>query len=261
MNDIISASLKIYAVGSNEVLTREISDALHHILENRVPILPCQVQEITEHPDGTFYVCNKSLEEKVRGHVPADRILVMNLTPSPQFYVKLAAVPQDSDVYVFNNKRDYIQTFIQSCMEVGLNKFHYIPLPYSELDPETVHSTLRRVHYIVGVDRLLKEMLSSGSFRDALPPDAVLIGASRVSPVEFAVRLLTCINRAIHESVEKQAEIFLSFIRQTEDNGILYEFYPDLLALGQKANDCLKKASSTDERIANTIVRSAFSQI
>ena len=251
--------LNIYAVGSNSFLAEEIRNAAQLILGPQIPLMTCISSEIINCLDGLLYICNQSQFQKIKSVVPREKIVVLDLMPTSQFYVKVAAIPAGSDVYVFNNKSSYIGTLIDSCRSMGITSVNFIPLPYSELAREEVFAMLKKARYIIGVDYLLNEnVLLSPPYSECLHYNTQCIGARRVGSVSSACEIVTKVNRYLYQGISSKLTHIFEMMDQVENTGSLFELYKTLSFIYDGLKNNHDQSSSIEKSAINQIVPHNF---
>ena len=248
-------NLKIYAVGSSDGISHEIEDSLNFILDSQLPVLRIRTLEIVDHTDGDLYVCNPSQHEPLLRYVPDDRIILLNITPTPQFYLQISALPAWSTVLLVNSQQPYIQKLIRSCEEMGIKNLNYVPLPYMEMPEEEVCRLLREARYIAGVDRLLYEdILGNPRFRECLRPDAELIGAKRVAALPSIFHLISRVNELIRQRAEEELLDIRREILDGSGEG-LYLSYGTIDRKLAELRQLLRRADEMDDNIEKISIR------
>lgn len=244
----------IYAVGSNKFLAQEIKDAVRLIVGPDIPVFTCLGGDIINCLDGILYVCNQSQFAKLEPFIPRDRIVVLNLMPTSQFYVQVAAIPAGKDVYVFNNKMSYIATLIESCKSMGITGVRYIPLPYSELPDQEVFEMLKKAQYIIGVDYLLNDnVLLSEKYIGHLHYNTVRIGAKRVGAVSSACEIVFKVNHSLYQAVTGKLTNFIDMLEGIDDTQSLYELYQKLSVIFKDLEEAAGKSNSIEKSMINQI--------
>ncbi len=254
-------NFKIYAVGSNSTLVKEIEDALLLILGERFEVHTIYGSEVEQYSDGSLYVCNYSQIKNLLPYIARDKIVILNLTPTSQFYVQVSSIPEDSNVYVFNNKLPYIETLINSCREVGINKVNYIAVPYAEMSYNEAITMLKSAKYIIGVERLLNDTLLSEQYVHALAKDVVLIGGRRVASVNSACEIISRVNIYLHQAITKKLTKMGNVLCKTNDSQSLLNLYNSLDGILAQISEMVNDQTSQEKSVEDVIVRSALNQI
>lgn len=256
-----SFEFKVYAVGSNEVLTMEITQALLLIFESRLPINPCFEEDIPTHLDGDLYICNKLEEENLLHYVPKEKIKILNLTPVSRFYMKLASIPPKSDVYVFNNRMVYIKNLIDTCKGMELTGLNYIPVPYSEMPEAEVMLALQKARYIAGVDILLRDVLQKPPYNDFLKDDVVLIGAKRVASVNCTMDIIVETNRLLRQETVAHLEFLSNGFRLAASDQVLHHSFRELSEFLSLGHTLLSSNTLQEKGAADSVFKSALNQL
>ncbi|MGL5437225.1 MAG: hypothetical protein ACRDBO_17915 [Lachnospiraceae bacterium] len=254
--------MKIYAIGSNEILAAEVEECLNYILEQSLNISTCVEAQIEECLDGDIYVCNYSLKESLLKHnISGDKIVVLNLQPNFQFYARMTSIPKKSKIYVFNNRYRYVETLISNCKEKGLIDYEYISIPYNKLSLDEVEVYLKKAQYIIGVDRLIHEVLMQQPYCQWLRDDVVLIEAKRVASVETSYLVLQKINQSVFYSLVQELQEVLTLMHTAKNSHSLFKAYSEIIQELEKVKSGLDNVIETPNDYESAIVRSALSQL
>lgn len=220
-------SFKIYAVGSNAILTNEIKDCMDELLGHAIEVIPCEAANVEKHCDGNLYVCNQSQYRAVSRYIQPAHIALLNLTPTTSFYVSVRAIPAGSDVYVFNNHVSYCHTMIELCRQFGLTDYNYIPLGYEETPAAELDAALSCADYIIGITRILN-VLQEEPYQHLLKKDVHLIGAVRVSSVATTAGILSTLNGLLLQSVKQQLLELETEAQMMRNQNVLHAYYDGL---------------------------------
>ncbi len=252
-------NVKIYAVGSNEILTLEIKQALNLLFENSIQISTCSEKYISVHLDGDLYICNKSQEKNLLNYVAKEKIMILNLMPVSQFFLKMASIPAGAQICVFNNKITYIETFINLCKEMGADQFQYIPIPYSQLPDNEIYKLLEKAEYIIGVDILINEILNNEKYKRYLNPGAIIIGAKRVASIQSSMAILARVNELIYYQTKAMIEEFLSQVQHACEADVLHRHFDGLNTISSYLLE--EFSNRKNMSINDAITRNALNQI
>jgi len=252
---------KIYSIGSNDLLTNEIKDITEQILEYKIPVTACLDKTLKNHLDGDLYVCNKSLYNQVSKHIPEEKIINLNLQPTSQFYLQLAAIPANSDVYVFHNKTIYLNTLIDLCKSMGLDKFNYIPIPYATLPLEKVEKKLNKAKYVIGLEILLKSVLFTKPYNAFLLNNPQIIDTKRVASVETAGRVIKKVNEIIYYKIINYLETILQDFSSNNLNATLYRNCNAFDSVLEKISAVVLKTSKPSSDLRDLLLQSAMYQL
>lgn len=252
---------RIYAVGSNDVLTLEIKRAVDQLLENSIAVYPCRAELLSTHTDGDLYICNHSLYKTVEAYTDPGRIAVLNLTPTSAFYLSIREIPYGSNIFIFNNKRKYCEILEHLCRSCGLNDYYYTPLPYDEMPRNELELQLSSAEYIIGVSDVIDDILKKTPFCVLLRPNVKLIGARRIIPVSVTNSIVTQLNRLLLIDCQKQLSNLSQEIEMIQQRDFLYAHYSEISAAIARNSERLQEMVQIDERKESVVVRAAIQQL
>ena len=252
----------IYAVGSNDTLTYEIKNVMDQVLEHSLNVLPCRLDQLASHTDGQLYICNASLKNSVEQYIDSSHIAILNLTPTSMFFLNVRSAPLHSDIYIFNNRSTYCTTLANLCRQMGLADYHYIPLPYEEMDESALTQALQHAEYIIGVNDILNDELLSPKYKRFLLPNVKIIGANRTASVATASDIILQLNRLLFQSCEQHLFQLSSSLQKLQDAGSLYTYYEGIiLSLVKLQSNLDQLADDPSQGNENIVVRAAINQI
>ena len=251
---------KIYAVGSNDVLTKEIKNALDKLLDNSIDVIPCKGALLKDQKDGDLYVCNRSMYKTVEAYVDPGRIVQLNLIPTSAFYLQIRKIPYGTEIHIFNNKRAYCETLENLCRERGLNDYYYTALPYEEMPQKEIEKQLSSAKYIIGVEDVFNDMLKNPPYSTSLRNDVQLIGAKRIMSIQTANMVVTQLNRMLLTNFQKQLSQLSQEIEIMQQANFLYEHYREITFMIDENIRHLQTITKNDETRDNIVVRAAISQ-
>ena len=251
----------IYAVGSNDVLTLEIKKAMEQLLNGTIPVLPCSAEMLPQHMDGIMYICNRSMYSTVSKYTDPARIALLNLIPTSAFYLRIREIPYGSDIYIFNNKRQYCETLEELCRARGLNDYYYTALPYNEMPDQELRQKLASAKFIIGVEDVMNDMLRKPPYSVLLRRDVCLIGARRIASIQAANEVVTQLNRLLLTECQKKLARLSQEMEILQQENYLYEHYPKISATIEESILKLKNFREADQQQDNIIVRAAINQL
>lgn len=239
--------LKIAAVGSGPLIAREIADAVQHILAGSVEIDVLCVADLPGAEAYDLYVCSTSQLAKLQAQLPLEKIVLLALMPTAQFFISVARIPEGETIYIFNNYLEYTRILSRYCAALGIGGVTFRAIAYREMVEEEVLARLSEARYLVGVDRFIDGVLRAmPRYMDALPKDAKLIAARRVASIPTACALLRRIAAHLYRQVVTRAQCL-----QAETGADAPE----------KLRALLGYASQALEILQNAVIRSALSQV
>lgn len=199
--------LKIAAVGSGPLIAREIADAVHYILAGNVSVDVFCVADLPGARGYDLYVCSTSQLQKLQAQLPPEKIALLALTPTAQFFISVARIPEGETIYIFNNDLEYTRILQCYCESLGIAGVAFRPIAYREMAEAEVLARLSAARYLIGVDRFIDGVLcATPRYAAALPSDARLIAARRVASVPTACALLRRIAACTHQRVAARAD-------------------------------------------------------
>ena len=242
--------LKIAAVGSGPLIAREIADAVQYILAGSAGVDILCVADLPGARAYDLYVCSTSQLEKLQAQLPPEKIVLLALTPTAQFFISVARIPEGETIYIFNNYLEYTRILSRYCEALGIGGVTFRAVAYKEMAEEDVLARLSQARYLIGVDRFIDNVLrATPRYLAALPPDAKLIAARRVASVPTACALL----RRIAAQTRRQVAASAQALRLQAEAGAP-EAVEDLQALRCYASQALKL-------LQNAVIRSALSHV
>lgn len=202
--------LQIVAVGSSELIAKEIKEITASFLGNGLPIRVATVRSVRAAEPDSFYVCATTQQDALEKVIPSDRLFVFDLHPTTMFFLAIAKIPAGEHVFVFNNLIPYTELLARECLELGIEGLRFHPVAYDEMDEEEVRRRLTRARYIIGVDCMVNEnVLLSEKYRRYLREDVIIIPGKRAASVASANRLLGGItNFYVEGFLEKSRRLF-----------------------------------------------------
>ena len=250
------------AVGSNRLLSNELVEAVKLILGEDVHVEPCLADSVDENTPGDLFVCNPTPLNHLMKVKPMDRILVLNLSPTSQFFVRIALIPRGEKVYIFNNKLEYTQRLAACCRKFGLDELDYIPIAYDEMPTMEVACLLQAAKYIIGVDKLVgTEVLLSDRFRHHIRPDTVIIGAKRVASIQSACALVQWVAMQAHEEIVERIRKIKADLYETTYTAGAGGCQHHFIAIADEIDQLMEQSSKSTETIRKAIMHSVTNQI
>lgn len=255
-------NFRIVAVGSNWLLANELVEAVKLILGEEVCVEPCLAESVDQDTPGDLFVCNATPLNHLMKVKPFERILVLNLSPTSQFFVRIALIPRGQRVYIFNNRLEYTGRLAACCRKFGLEDFDYIPIAYDEMPENEVVSRIQNARYIIGVDELVGEkVLLSERYRQYVQPDAVIIGAKRVASVQSACALVQWVAMQLHEEIAGRVSRIAGSLQGTKGNAAAEKDSNATIAIAEEVNKLLEQSAKSGETIRRAIMHSVTNQI
>lgn len=260
-DNMSTSDFKIIAVGSNEVLAKEIADAVTLILGERILIDTCLAENLKTDLAGDLFVCNRSQVNTLLKIIPVDKIIILNLTPTTQFFVDMAKIPEGETVHVFNNRLPYALQLIDLCTEMHIKHVQFIPIAYEEMEESQITSLLGEARYIVGVDKLLgEEVLFSDKYKDCLRTDITVIGAKRVAAIQSACALVKWVFLRMQKDISSRVWFLTENLNKTMQTPGIANHEEKLNEMADELKELASESGKIAETMQNTILQSIMAQ-
>lgn len=258
---MVVTDFKLIAIGSNELLAQELADAIKLILGEQIQVNTCLSKNLTEKMAGDLFICNKSQVNSLLKLISVEKILILNLTPTTQFFVEMAKVPSGETVYVFNNRLEYAMQLIDLCIEMNIKQVQFVPVAYEEMDEDLVTSLLTKAKYIVGVDRLLgNEILFSEKYKGLLQPNITVIGAKRVAAIQSACALVKWVSWRRQKDISSKVSFLTERINKTMQTQDISMYDEKLSAMADEIKELASESGKLGESMHNAILQSIMTQ-
>lgn len=255
-------NFRIVAVGSNRLLANELVEAIKLILGEDICVEPYLASAVDKDTPGDLFVCNPTPLNHLLKVKPIERILVLNVSPTSQFFVRVALIPHGKHVHIFNNKLEFTSRLAAWCRQFGLDQIDYIPIAYEEMPEDEVIRLLREARYIIGVDALVgPEVLLSERYRQYVHPEALIIGAKRVASVQSACALVQWVATQMYEEISRRVSQISLQAYQENGASEAKGSWPNPLVIAEEINHLIEKNAKSAETIRRAIMHSVTSQI
>lgn len=181
----MSIDFRLATIGSSQTVADELLTAAKQLFQLDQEGHAYDIKQVTDPAIADLFLCLPTRVEEAAKKIPRDKILPLELIPPAIFYVKIAKIPANEIIYIFNNNTAQAQKIISYCHENDLQdtKFDYIP--YAEISEDEIAQRLRQAKYLAGPETIVgsKGILKT-KYRQYLPSDAVIISAERVATLE-----------------------------------------------------------------------------
>ena len=183
--------IKITAVGSNKLIADEVELIVRRILGQTCNVMSRTSAEVTGHEDTDLYVCAITQKEPLSAKMSQEKLCVLDLRPTAQFFIDISHIPAGETVYIFNSNKRYAKLLESMCGEHKIHQLNFITVAYEDMPENDVIDRLRQAKYIIGVGKHVeKEVLLSEKYRPYLRPDVTIIGRTRMATMETACTLI-----------------------------------------------------------------------
>ena len=210
--------LRIVAVGSNMLIAEEVLNAVRVIVGDVAEITAATTASLTDDRLGDIFVCAVTQKEPLSRVVPAEKMVVLDLRPTSQFFMRISRIPAGETVYIFNSNINYARLLKQSCDALRIQSVEFVPIAYEDMPGDEVIAKLRQARYIIGVGKLVeKEALLSDRYRQYLRPDVTIIGNTRVATMQSAFLLIQRVTEYFHTTASKQIAMLAAEMKELSE--------------------------------------------
>jgi len=212
-------NLRIVAVGSNELIAEEVLNAVKVIIGDVADITSDITASVADDSAGDFFVCAVTQRKPLSKVIPQEKLIVLDLRPTSEFFVQISRIPAGEMVYIFNSNIDYAQLLKKSCESLNIRNVDFVPIAYEDMPGEEVIGKLRQAKYIIGVGKLVeKEVLLSERYRPYLRSDVTIIGNTRVATMQSACVLIQRVTEYFHTMPSGQIAGLVADLKNTGDS-------------------------------------------
>ncbi|MBP2630971.1 MAG: hypothetical protein H6Q70_1599 [Firmicutes bacterium] len=201
-------SLKIVAVGSNALIAEEVKNAVKLIIGEAAEIITRTTASVKNDKEGDLYVCAITQQKPLERYVKKEKISILDLRPTVQFFVQVSRIPAGEKVYIFNSNIHYAQLLKQLCETLKIKDVDFITIAYEDMPEEEVIEKLNKAKYIIGVGKLVeKEVLLSEQYIRYLHKDVKIIGDTRMATMQSACMLMQRVTELVHQITSKKIAV------------------------------------------------------
>ncbi|MBE6079817.1 MAG: hypothetical protein E7204_03075 [Veillonella sp.] len=258
----------ITAVGSSPFIAEEIAIMCQSILGSDISLKTATTDSIQTVSPNTLYVCASTQLEKLNAILPASQLFVFDLRPTTPFFFEIAKIPENEEIYIFNNLLPYTKQLQEDCMQIlSIPPERFIPIAYETMPYESVCKLLQQANYIIGVDQFVDtNVLLSEHFKPYLHDDVTIIAGRRTPSISSASRFLIGFigyyiqqlqaSKNINTLSSGELNILLSRLHQSIDRIVTNQFRPlttpvkkEPINAALKPNDILNELISLQEQL------------
>ena len=154
--------LRIVAVGSNMLIAEEVLNAVRVIVGDVAEITAATTASLTDDRLGDIFVCAVTQKEPLSRVVPAEKMVVLDLRPTSQFFLRISRIPAGETVYIFNSNINYARLLKQSCDALRIQSVEFVPIAYEDMPGDEV------IVEVEGVGRLVNHIISQQAYEEKL---------------------------------------------------------------------------------------------
>lgn len=191
----INMNFRIAAVGSTKTVAEELVQAFSHLFsDHSLNISAYAVKDITSPDLADLYLCLPTRVEEAARKIPIAKIVALELTPPPLFYVQVAQIPSGETVVVFNNNTAQADKIASYCKEYGVTHINYIYAPYNEKSEDEIAEILKNARYIIGSENIVGTgSILDQKYKKYISQDSKIFGARRIATIESVCEIMTWI--------------------------------------------------------------------
>lgn len=210
--------IKIIAVGSNELIAAEVEEIVRRIVGNDVLVVKMVSSSVTGNESADIFVCAVTQREVMLKKVPEDKLCVLDLRPTAQFFIEISHIPAGETVYIFNSNKNYAELLGAMCREYEINQINFETIAYEDMAEAEVIEKLSKARYIIGVGKIVgQEVLLSEKYREYLKNDVEIIGRTRMATMQSACELIERLQSITGKKIDLNRRILDSLAGQLSD--------------------------------------------
>ncbi|MEN6565556.1 MAG: hypothetical protein ABFC57_04590 [Veillonellales bacterium] len=253
--------LNIVAVGSNKLIAEEVLNAVKVIIGDIASITAMTTASVQNDSAGDFFICAVTQKEPLSKVVSPEKLIVLDLRPTLEFFVQVSRIPAGETVYIFNSNINYAQLLKASCESLNIRQVNFVPIAYEDMPSEEVISKLRQARHIIGVGKLVeREVLLSERYKPYLRSDVKIIGNTRVATMQSACFLIQRVTEYFHTLVSKKIAGLVADLKQVatpngNQNG------DEFIRITAEIEKVIAESNHASVALRNNIMRSFAAQI
>ena len=225
---MMASRVNIIAVGSNELIAAEVESIVRRIVGSEENIRAMISSAVTGQEAIDLYVCAITQREPLLKKVPPNKLCVLDLRPTAQFFIEISHIPAGETVYIFNSNKNYAALLREMCREYRIHSLTFETIAYEDMSEAEVIEKLKRAKYIIGVGKIVgAEVLLSEKYRRHLRDDVTIIGRTRMATMQTACNLIERVRDIINE---KSAREISDLAEQLRSMSPTDERYPKVVS-------------------------------
>jgi diguanylate cyclase (GGDEF)-like protein len=191
------ADFRFATIGSSVTVAKELLTAAQELFSSSFAFAgnftgeAYAIADLIDDKVADLFLCQPTRVEEAVTKISREKIVVLELIPPAEFYVKLSKVPHEAIVYVFNNNRIQAEKMAFYCKKNGVDHVMFFPIAYAELSKKAVAARLARAKYIAGNEQIVGECgILQMQYQQHLRSDVEIFGANRVATVQSACAVM-----------------------------------------------------------------------
>lgn len=184
----MNQAYQLNAAAGTIAVAEEIGNAIKQIFKNNFTYRYSLASNIVD-TKADLYICFANRVAELAQYISKDKIIGIEMIPTPQFFIDIATLPPEEQRWVFCNTRRSAQTIINYCSDNGLpiDRFNYAT--YEDTPEDELASCLRQAEFIVGVTPIVSPgQILYKKYGKYLQPKVRIIPVDRIlSPKSIAL--------------------------------------------------------------------------
>ncbi|MBP2631406.1 MAG: hypothetical protein H6Q70_2034 [Firmicutes bacterium] len=256
-----SLNLRIAAAGSNQLNAEEVLGAAKMIIGNNASFTTVITDEIVNATSADLFICAATQAESLAEVVPRNKIIVLDLMPTSQFFVQVARIPAHESVYIFNSNLRYPARLTKACKKLGIEA-NFISIGYEAMPKEKVIAALKEAKYIIGITKLVgKTVLLSEEYAPYLRKDVVIIGSTRVASMQSACMLIQWVASYFHQSISEQVSMLTNKLKSSVVSSKESDYARNLASVAQDLERLMAENNHSMLTMHDVVMQSFANQI
>lgn len=253
--------LRIAAAGSNQLNAEEVLEAAKLIIGDFATFTTVITEEIDNDNSADLFICAATQSEALAKFVPRNKIIVLDLMPTSQFFVQVARIPAGEDVYIFNSNLRYPARLTKACKKLGIEA-NLIAIGYEAMPEAEVIAALKKAKYIIGITKLVGEtVLLSAKYASYLRKDVVIIGSTRVASMQSACMLIQWVATYFHQSISEQVSILTNKLKATVVSSKDSDYTHKLASVANDLEALMAESNNSMLTMHDVVMKSFANQI
>lgn len=189
--------VKIAVVAGSLAVAEELLSSIQQIFGDSIIGTPYSFGDQISEQSADLFICFISRKPELVKSIPLNKVIGVEMIPSPKCCVKLATLPSNETRWVFCNSRRSAKVIVDFCCETGLSTDRFDYATFEDIPEQELLSILGQAKYIVGVSSLVSpDKILYQRYAQYLRPDCEVIAVNRIlSPTSVAAinqRLTSC---------------------------------------------------------------------
>lgn len=144
--------MKVSTIGSSQTVADELFRVTALYFGHKVQMQnKYHIKKLPDSLNDDLYIVLPTRVEEASKYVARDKIFPLELVPEELFYIKVARIPSNSNVVIFNNNSAQGKIIEKYLVEHEVDHVRYHVVPFDELQEDEVKESLQSADYIVGM--------------------------------------------------------------------------------------------------------------